>query len=63
MFKVFCKPNCVNVGVNEYILQFHGRHFVRHLGICNRICVKLLYLISGVTTHKHINKWLSYSQL
>ena len=24
------------------IIVFHGRHFVRHLGICNRIGVKLL---------------------
>ena len=22
------------------IIVFHGRHFVRHLGICNWICVK-----------------------
>ena len=27
---------------------FHGRHFVRHLGICNPICVKLLQVMSGV---------------
>ena len=26
----------------------HGRHFVRHLGICNPICVKLLQIMSGV---------------
>ena len=24
------------------IIMFNGRHFVRHLGICNPICVKLL---------------------
>ena len=24
------------------IIVFHCRHFVRHLGICNPICVKLL---------------------
>ena len=30
------------------IIVFHGRHFVRHLGICNPICVKLLELMSGV---------------
>ena len=28
--------------------MFHGRHFVRHLGICNPICVKLLQAMSGV---------------
>ena len=32
----------------EPIIAFHGRHFVRHLGICNRICVKLLQVMSGV---------------
>ena len=30
------------------IIVFRGRHFVRHLGICNRICVKLLQIMSGV---------------
>ena len=30
------------------IIVFHGRHFVRHLGICNLICVKLLQIMSGV---------------
>ena len=30
------------------IIVFHGRHFVRHLGICNPICVKLLQIMSGV---------------
>ena len=27
--------------------MFHGRHFVRHDGICNPICVKLLQIMSG----------------
>ena len=52
------------------IIMFHGRHFVRHLGICNRIRVKLLQLICSVITHNsvkkrclYINKWPSYSQL
>ena len=30
------------------IIVFHGRHFVRHLGICNPICVKLFQVMSGV---------------
>ena len=45
-------------------------HFVRHLGICNPIFVKLLPLMCAVITHNsvkkqslYINKWLSYSQL
>ena len=44
--------------------------FCPHLGICNRICVKLLQLMCAVITHNSakklslcINKWLSYSQL
>ena len=30
------------------IIVFHGRHFFRHIGIGNPICVKLLQLMSGV---------------
>ena len=30
------------------IIVFHGRNFVRHLEICNPICVKLLKIMSGV---------------
>ena len=33
------------------IIVFHGRHFVRHLVICNPICVKLLQVMSGVILH------------
>ena len=33
---------------SQLIIVFHGRHFVRHLGICNPICVKLLQIMSGV---------------
>ena len=32
----------------QSIIAFHGRHFVRHLRICNPICVKLLQGMSGV---------------
>ena len=35
----------------QSIIVFHGRHFVRHLGICNPICVKLLQIMSGVIPH------------
>ena len=51
-------------------IVFYSRHFVRHLGICNRICVELLELMFGVNTHNsvkkrslHINKWLSYGHI
>ena len=54
----------------QSIIVFHGRHFVCHLGICNRICVKLLKLMCAIITHNsvekrsfYINKWLSYGQL
>ena len=30
------------------IIVFHSRHFVRHLEICNPICVKLLQVMSDV---------------
>ena len=29
-------------------IAFYGRHCVRHLGICNQICVKLLQVMSGI---------------
>ena len=29
------------------IIVFHSRHFVRHLGICNPTCVKLVQVMSG----------------
>ena len=29
-------------------IVFHGRHFVRHIGICNPICAKLLQVMFGV---------------
>ena len=36
------------------IIVFHGRHFVRHFGICYRICVKLLQLMCAVITHNSV---------
>ena len=52
------------------IMVFHVRNFVRHLGICKQIDVKLLQLICAVIAHKSMekrslynNKWPSYSQL
>ena len=51
-------------------LVLRSRHFVRHLGICNPICVKLynwravsLCTIQCKTRSLYINKWLSYGQL
>ena len=29
------------------MIVFHSRHFVRHLEICNPICVKLLQIMFG----------------
>ena len=29
-------------------IVFYGRHFVRHIGICNPICFKLLQIMSGI---------------
>ena len=39
----------------------NGRYFVRHLRICNRICVKLLKIMSGVILH-NLKKTTSLSQ-
>ena len=57
---------------NDYV-KCNALHFplcYRVCGNCNRICVKLLELMSGVIIHNsvkkrclYINKWLSYSQL
>ena len=51
-------------------IVLHDRHFVRHPGICNQICVKLLQLMCAVILHNsvkelslYINKWLSNSKL
>ena len=30
------------------IIVFHGRHYVRHLGICNPICVAFLQIMLDV---------------
>ena len=43
------------------IVMFHGRHFVRHLGSCNPICVKLLQIMSGVIP-RNLNKTTSLSK-
>ena len=52
------------------IVRLYLSYFVRHLGICNPIYVKLLQLMCAVITHNsvkkrslYINKWLNYSQL
>ena len=34
-------------------IVYHDRHFARHLGICNSICVKLLQIMSGVIIDIH----------
>ena len=38
------------------IIVLRGRHFVRHLGICYPICIKLLQLMSGVITRNSVLK-------
>ena len=47
----FSERNQVSILINtelRSIIVFHGRNFVRHLGICNPIFVKLLQAMSGV---------------
>ena len=41
------------------IIVFYSRHFVRYLGICSRIYVKLVQLISGIITHNSIKNEVS----
>ena len=36
--------------------MFHGRHFVRHLGIYNPICANLLQLMCAIMTHNLVKK-------
>ena len=59
-----------NINAWDTAIPLHGRRFVRYLGICNPICIKLLQLMSGIITHTSvtkrslcINKLLSCSQL
>ena len=40
----------------QQMTVFDGRHFVRHLLICNRICVKLLQLMRSVSMHNLVKK-------
>ena len=40
----------------QSIVVFHGCHFVRHLEICNRICVKLLQLMWAVIRRNSVRK-------
>ena len=42
------------------IIVFHGRHFVHHLGICNRIYVKFLQLMYAVIAHNLVKKTKSH---
>ena len=45
-----------NINVWDTAIPLHDRHFVRHLGICNPICIKLPQLMSGVITHNSVKK-------
>ena len=38
------------------IIVFHCRHFVRHLGICYWICVKLLQFMCAVIMHNSVKQ-------
>ena len=42
------------------IIVFHGRHFVRHLGICSQIYVKLLQPIPpGISARNSVKNEVS----
>ena len=64
-----CSESFVNPLICCYV-ALHSRHFVRHIGICNPICVKLLQLMSSVITHNSVKNevsvliiWLIYTNL
>ena len=40
----------------QQIIVLCGRHFVRHFGICNPICVNLLGLMCAVIAHISVKK-------
>ena len=67
-FEVTTRKASVEAGIRRNAMCYNTWICFRHLGICNRICVKLLRLMSGVITHNsvkniYINKWLRYSHL
>ena len=41
------------------IIVFHVHHFVRHLGICHPICIKLVQLMFGVITQNSVKNKVS----
>ena len=45
-----------NINAWDTVMHLHGRHFVRHLGICNPICIKLLQLMWSVITNNSVKK-------
>ena len=45
------RKNEVSILINGWVTEiivFHGHHFLRHLGICKPICVKLLQVMFGI---------------
>ena len=40
----------------QLIIALRGRHFVRHLEGCNRICVNLIQVMLAVITYNLIKK-------
>ena len=49
----------INKWLSYSQLVFHGRHFVRVLGICSRIYVKLLQFISSIIMHNSVKNEVS----
>ena len=48
-----------NINAWDIAMHLHGRNFVRHLGICNPICIELLQRMSGVIMHNSVKKMKS----
>ena len=41
------------------IIMFHAHNFVRHIGICHPICVKLLQLMIGAIKQNSVKNEVS----
>ena len=48
-----------NINAWDTVIPLHCRHFVRHRGISNPICIKLLQLMSGDIAHNSVENEVS----
>ena len=59
-WRISCNTYADALNSTEFcIMRLIVRHFVRYLGICNPICVKLVQLMSGVITQNSVKNEVS----